>query len=115
MQKWHFGQCMYHSMGIRCPWLDVCSAQATRHHRAAERELLGQNISAAEDAEQVSAKEIPNPANVFTSVRKLPVLLVNREGLLPVSAAALLLLVAASVTQLPIKEIFQVMKRLLLI
>ncbi|MEN8214251.1 MAG: hypothetical protein ABFR19_07795 [Pseudomonadota bacterium] len=92
-----------------------CSSQATRHHRAAERELLGQNISAAGDAEPVSAAEIPDPSKALTTVRKLSVFLVNREGLLPVSAAALLPLVAAGATQLPVKEIITVVKRLLVL
>lgn len=93
----------------------IYSSQATRHHRAAERELVGENISAAEDAEQTSAGEIPDPSKVLVSVRKLSVFLLNREGLLPVSAAALLPLVAAGATQLPFKEILKVLKRLLLL
>ena len=93
----------------------LCSSQATRHHRAAERELLGKNISAAGDAELASAKEIPDPSKTLTSVLKLSTFLVNREGLLPVSGAALLPLVIAGATQLPLKEIFKVMKRLLLL
>ena len=93
----------------------IYSSQATRYHRAAERELLGENISAAEDAEQTSAGEIPDPSKVLVSVRKLSVFLLNREGLLPVSAAALLPLVAAGATQLPFKEILKVLKRLLLL
>ena len=93
----------------------LCSSQATRYHRAAERELLGKNISAAGDAELVSAKEIPDPSKTLTSVLKLSTFLVNREGLLPVSGAALLPLVIAGSTKLPFKEIFTVLKRLLLL
>jgi hypothetical protein len=40
---------------------------------------------------------------------------VSRTALLPVSAAALLPLVAAGATQLPIKELLKVVKRLLLL
>jgi hypothetical protein len=93
----------------------ACSAQATRHHRAAERELLGKNISASEDAEPAAAQEIPDPSKVFATAQKLSVFLVSRSALLPISAAALLPLVAAGATQLPIKELFKVMKRLLLL
>jgi hypothetical protein len=93
----------------------ACSTQATRHHRAAERELLGKNISASEDAEPVPAQEIPDPSKVFATARKLSVFLFSRSALLPISAAALLPLVAAGATQLPIKELFKVMKRLLLL
>jgi len=93
----------------------LCSSQATRYHRAAERELLGKNISAAGDAELASAKEIPDPSKTLTSVLKLSTFLVNRDGLLPVSGAALLPLVTAGATQLPFKEILNVLKRLLLL
>ncbi|MEN8132825.1 MAG: hypothetical protein ABFS45_22115 [Pseudomonadota bacterium] len=93
----------------------ACSAQATRHLRAAEREILGRNISAAGDAEPVAAQEIPDPSKLFTTAGKLSTLLVSRTALLPVSAAALLPLVAASATQLPLKEILKVVKRLLLL
>jgi len=68
----------------------ACSAQATRHHRATERELLGKNISAAEDAEPVAASEIPDPAKIYETARKQSVFPVSRTALLPVSAAALL-------------------------
>jgi hypothetical protein len=95
--------------------LRVCSAQATRHHRAAERKLLGENMSAAEDAESVAAEEVPDPAKLYESAGKLSGLLVSRSGLLPVSAAALLPLVIAGATQLPVKEILTIMKRLLLL
>ena len=93
----------------------ACSAQATRHHRAAERDLLGKNISAAEDAEPVAASEIPDPSKSFVTVRKLSVFLVSRTALVPVSAVALLPLVAAGATQLPVKELFKIVKRLLLL
>jgi hypothetical protein len=93
----------------------ACGAQATQHHRAAERELLGKNISATEDAEPESASEIPDPSTVFATTQKLSVFLVSRTALLPVSAAALLPLVAAAATQLPIKELLKVVKRLLLL
>lgn len=93
----------------------TCSALATRHHRAAEREILGRNISASEDAEPAKAQEIPDPSMVFATTQKLSGLLITRSALLPVSAAALLPLVAAGSTQLPIKELLTVMKRLLLL
>ena len=93
----------------------ACSAQATRQHRAAERELLGKNISAAEDDEPVAASEIPDPAEMFAAAEKLSVFPVSRTALLPVSAAALLPLVAAGATQLPIKELLKLVKRLLIL
>jgi hypothetical protein len=91
----------------------ACSAQATRHHRAAERELLGKNMASVEDAEAVPVSEIPDPSKTYAVAGKLSVLPVSRTALLPVSAAALLPLVAAGATQLPIKELLKVVKRLL--
>jgi hypothetical protein len=92
----------------------ACSVQATRHHRAAEREVLGKNISAAEDAETAAASDIPDPSKMFAAVKKLSTSVFSRTALLPVSAAALLPLLAAGATQLPFKELLKVVKRLLL-
>jgi hypothetical protein len=92
----------------------ACSAQATRYHRAAERELLGNNISGSADTESVAASEIPDPSKVFATVQKLSVSLFDRKAVLPLSAAALLPLVAAGATQLPAKELLKIVKRLLL-
>ena len=93
----------------------ACSSLATQYHRAAERELLGRNVSASEDAELVAAKEISDPSKVFATAKKLSVFLVDRSALLPLAAAAILPLVAAGATQLPIKDLIKVMKRLLLL
>lgn len=92
-----------------------CSSQATRHHRAVEREQLGRNITAGDDAEDTAAEQIADPSKMLLSVRKLSTFLFNREALLPISAAALLPLVAAGATQLPFKEILKIMKKLLLL
>jgi len=93
----------------------ACSALATRYYRAAERDLLGRNISASQDAEPHTGDEIPDPSKEFTTIQKLSVFVVSRSALLPISAAALIPLVAAGATQLPIKELVKVMKRLLLL
>ena len=92
----------------------TCSSQATRHHRAAERALLGRNLSAAGDAEPTPVGDIPDPSKEFAAARKLSTFVFSRKALLPVSAAALLPLMVAGATQLPLKELFKVMKRLLL-
>jgi len=92
----------------------ICSSQATRHHRAAERALLGRNMSATEDAEPTPAADIPDPSKQYAAAKKLSTLLISRTALLPVSAAAVVPLMIAGATQLPIKELFKVVKRLLL-
>ncbi len=93
----------------------ICSSQATRHHRAAERALLGSNMSAADDAEPTPASDIPDPSKEFAAARKLSTFVFSRSALLPVSAAAVVPLMIAGATQLPIKELFKVVKRLLLL
>ena len=93
----------------------ACSALATRHHRAAERDLLGKNISASEDAEKVAGEEVPDPSKAFATTQKLSVFLFSRSALLPISAAAVMPLVAAGATILPIKELLKILKRLLLL
>lgn len=90
------------------------SAQATRHHRAAERALLGRNIAAPDGAEPDVAEDIPDPSKTFATTRKLTTILFSRTALLPVASAALLPLVAAGATQLPVKELIGVVKRILL-
>lgn len=92
----------------------ACSALATRHQRAAERDLLGRNISASQDAEPYKGGEIPDPSKVFVTSQKLSAFVVSRSALLPISAAALIPLFAAGTTKLPIKELVKVIKRLLL-
>jgi hypothetical protein len=89
------------------------SALATRHDRAAERELIGRNISAPEEAEQSAGEEIPDPSKVYSTAQKLSVFPFSMSALLPISAAALLPLVAAGATELPIKELIKVVKRFL--
>jgi len=91
------------------------SALATRHHRAAERDLLGRNISASEDAGKETGEEVPDPSKAFATTKKLSAFLFSRSALLPISAAALLPLVAAGATIMPIKELLKILKRLLLV
>jgi hypothetical protein len=91
------------------------SARATQHHRAAERALLGRNITAADDAATVSSGDIPDPDKAYLAAKKLSPMLISRATLLPLAAASLLPLVAAGTTQLPLKDILTVVKRLLLL
>jgi hypothetical protein len=93
----------------------LASAQATRRARAVEREVLGQNVSDPEEGAQAKSADIADPAKVYDSAQKLSSLLIRREALLPVSAAALLPLVIAGSAWLPLKELTSVAKRLLLL
>jgi hypothetical protein len=93
----------------------AASAVATRHERASERELLGSNMSAAGDAEATAAADIPDTAKLYAAARKLSTFLVSRAAIVPVAAAALLPLVAAGATQLPVRELLKIARGLLLL
>ena len=88
--------------------------QATRHLRAAERDALGRNVVAADDAEAEAASDEPDASKIYLAAQKLSTTLIRRAALLPVSAAALLPLIAAGLTQFPLKDVIGVAKRLLL-
>jgi hypothetical protein len=93
----------------------VSSAGATRRYRAAERETLGRNIAAADETATEAAANVPDPAKIYAAAKGLSTILFSRSALMPVGAAALLPLAAAAATELPLKEILQIAKRLLLL
>ena len=93
----------------------AASAAATRRERAAERELLGSNMSAASDADAAAAGDLPDAAKLYAAARKLSTYLLSRAAILPVAGAALLPLVAAGATQLPVKELIKIARGLLLL
>ena len=93
----------------------VAGAVATRHERAAERELLGSNMSAGSDAEAAASSDIPDPTKFYATTTKLSTFLISRSAIVPVAAAALLPLVAAGATQLPVRELLKVAKGLILL
>jgi hypothetical protein len=68
----------------------------------------------AEDADAGLAAEIPDPGKTFAAARKLRTLPVNKGMLLPVGVAALLPMVAAGTTQLPLRDLLKVARGLLL-
>ena len=93
----------------------VAGAVATRHERAAERELLGRNMSAGSDGEAAASSDIPDPAKFYATTTKLSTFLISRSAIVPVAAAALLPLVAAGATQLPVRELLKIAKGLILL
>ena len=94
--------------------MSVASAQATDYFRHRERDILGANIHESAEADD-SSHSSSDPTVILQGAQKLSTNLVSRATLLPVSAAALLPLVAAGTTQLPIQEMFKIAKRLLLL
>ena len=99
---------------LKSKTLLATAPQATRHLRAAERDVLGRNVVAAEDAEAEGASDEPDASKLYLSAQKLATTLIRRTALLPLSAAALLPLIAAGTTQLPLKDVLGAAKRLLL-
>ena len=93
--------------------LQLYGAQATRHSRQDERALLGRNVFMGAD-QDVENTEMPDPAKQFAAVARLSTILVNRSALVPVTAAALIPFAIVGAAQLPIKEIFAVLKKLIL-
>jgi hypothetical protein len=73
------------------------------------------NMAAAPDADATASSECPDASKTYAAAQKLSTLLISRTAILPVAAAALLPLVAAGATRLPVKELLTVAKRLLLL
>jgi hypothetical protein len=93
----------------------AAGAVATRRERALERELLGSNMAAAADAEASAADDIPDASKLHAAAQKLSTFLISRAALVPVAAAALLPMVAAGATQLPLGEVLKIARGLLLL
>lgn len=94
----------------------MLGTQATRYQRLNERKILGTNVVAeSADEAQQQADDIADPTKQFETTRKLSAMLLNRSAIVPVAAAALLPIAAAGATILPYKEVFSVLKKLLLL
>lgn len=94
----------------------MLGTQATRYQRLNERKMLGTNVVAASaDEAQQQADDITDPSKQFETTRKLSTMLLSRSAIVPVAAAALLPIAAAGATILPYKEVFSVLKKLLLL
>ncbi|EPE96288.1 hypothetical protein [Rhizobium grahamii] len=77
------------------------SARATTHQRAAERKALGANVVAPNTKEAEESLEPVDLTKQYEHWRKLSSMLVNRNTLLPVAAAALVPFAIAGATRLP--------------
>jgi len=94
--------------------LDVSQAQATRRQLAEEHSVLGMSISDATQEEISQGASLTDPGIIFKAARDLSTVLIQRASLLPISAAAVLPVFAAGATQLPLKDLFQILRKLLL-
>ncbi|HEV7310889.1 hypothetical protein [Ensifer sp.] len=91
----------------------MLGVQATRFQRAAERKVLGRNVAA--DPGPEADEEIADPGKLFDATKKLSTMLISRDAVVPVAAAALIPFAVAGATRLPYKEVFSVLKKLLLL
>ncbi|WDZ79834.1 hypothetical protein PWG15_30890 (plasmid) [Ensifer adhaerens] len=91
----------------------MLGVQATRFHRAAERKVLGRNVLA--DATPEPDEELADPSKLYDTTNKLSSVLISRGAVVPVAAAALIPFAVAGATRLPYKEVFSVLKKLLLL
>ncbi|MBL0372297.1 hypothetical protein JJB09_09680 [Rhizobium sp. KVB221] len=93
----------------------LLSAKATEYNRLAERTALGRNIFANSDAEAGDSADIDDPTKLYGVTGKQSTILLTRAAVIPVGLASLAPFAAAAATQLPYKEIFSVLKKLLLL
>lgn len=93
--------------------LVVLGAQATRFYRLAERKAIGRNIFA--DPTPEPDGELADPSKLYDANAKLSTMLISRTAVIPVAAAALIPFAIAGATKLPYKEVFSVLKKLLLL
>lgn len=93
--------------------LALFGAQATQYCRLAERKAIGRNVFG--DPTPETDEDISDPGKLYEASRKLSTVLVSRAAVVPVAAAALVPFAVAGATKLPYKEVFSVLKKLLLL
>ena len=95
--------------------LEDFGADATLFHRQAERALLGHNLVANDSTEAAPVAPLADPSGQYAISRKFSIFLLSRTSLVPIAAAALAPFAIAGATKLPYKEVFALVKKLLVI
>jgi hypothetical protein len=95
--------------------LQILAAQATLAHRAAERALIGRNVVANDATEADPDHTVPDPSGQYAVSKKLSVVLMSRSAIAPLAGAALVPFAIAGATKLPYKEVFALVKKLLVL
>jgi hypothetical protein len=95
--------------------LQILAARATLAHRAAERALIGRNVVANDAAEADPDHTVPDPSGQYAVSKKLSVFLVSRSAIAPLAGAALVPFAIAGATKLPYKEVFALVKKLMVL
>lgn len=98
---------------LKADSLRAAGTSATAYQRQNERKQLGFNIVANEKT--ATAEEIADPGKLYDAAKKLSPLLLTQTSLLPVALAAILPFFAVGLTQLPIKELIPILKKLILL
>lgn len=98
---------------LKADSLHATGACATAYQRQIERKQLGFNVVA--NSEAASTAEIADPGKLYDSTKKLSPLLLTQTSLLPVALAAILPFFAVGLTQLPVKELVAILKKLILL
>lgn len=91
----------------------AASQRATDYQRQVEHKTLGGNIAVPSD--ETGSTDLPDPGKLYDSAKKLSPVLITKSAMIPVFLSALLPFVAVGLTQLPVKELLPVLKRLLLL
>ena len=76
--------------------------------------LAGRNL-AANDAAETTAPPVPDTSAQFAASRKLSIFLMSRSAIAPLASAALVPFAIAGATKLPYKEVFTLVKKLLVL
>ena len=100
---------------LRQKTLVKLSTLATAFFRHSERKLLGENIVASNAMEAEEGEPPEDPSKQYAAVGKQSTMLLSRSALVPVGLAALLPFAIVAATVLPLKEIWSVMKKVLLL
>lgn len=93
----------------------TAAALATRHFRAAERDVLGANVVSVEEGADPDDKAPSDPSKLYAAAEKLSTVPFSRSAILPLGAAALLPLMLAGATQLPLRDLWKVASKLLML
>jgi hypothetical protein len=95
--------------------LQILGAEATRFHRKTERAAIGRNILADDHAEADPDQPVADPSVQYAIAKKLSIVLMSRAAIAPLAAAALVPFAIAGATKLPYKEVFALVKKLLVL
>jgi len=93
--------------------LVLFGAQATRYCRKSEGKAIGRNVFTDPGPEE--EKEVADPSKLYEESSKLSTMSISRSALIPIAEAALIPFAATRAVKLAFKEVFSLLKKLLLL